>query len=460
VGEQDTSNYNCKSNCIFEKEGAPGSRYCFASGTLPVFCGDSGSERQIICNYRPKTDVMEHWEIDLDQRDFVHFLGQNNFTAAKNVYDKGANSMKTSDVDLAAALTQAFDYETPVTQGSNKGQLNKEAESGATTIKVGIFTPCTSIYAQFVNTSGCFTSGGGPFFVDGTDVGSGTVTLKYRTLEKFSTEAEAKMSGKEMFEKYKAYYGVGDYSHKYITAAVDGTDATGTLVEMDFSGKDDDYRATSAKYGSKLWNIWMYAIWEMEDAIDDCNANCSPSDEVCNDAPVHAWDEAWAFYTGSLEGKFGSVHGILLYRLAENMAEEFGTSLAGKSRVNRALIEYFIDGKAHIDAGECDEAKSFRKQITTKMSIPLIQATLKNAYDISQGTPSSSDLAMAAAFAGSILPQVANCSSTDAETIKTNMWMDRTTTDFSAVKTAFENNYGCLGVTCADIGGFSGSPAC
>merc|ERR1712121_232795 len=389
VGEQDTSNYNCKSNCIFEKEGAPGSRYCFASGTLPVFCGDSGSERQIICNYRPKTDVMEHWEIDLDQRDFVHFLGQNNFTAAKNVYDKGANSMKTSDVDLAAALTQAFDYETPVTQGSNKGQLNKEAEMGATTIKVGIFTPCTSIYGQIPNTSGCFTSGGGPFFVDGTDVGSGTVTLKYRTLEKFSTEAEAKMSGKEMFEKYKAYYGVGDYSHKYITAAVDGTDATGTLVSMDFSGKDDDYRTASAIGGSKLWNIWMYAIWEMEDAIDDCNANCSPSDEVCNDAPVHAWDEAWAFYTGSLEGKFGNAAGIFPYRLAENMCMIMDTCLAGKSKVNRELEDAFIDGKNMIDQGNCDGAKAFKSTIMTKMSIPLVQATFNSAYSILDGDTSS-----------------------------------------------------------------------
>jgi len=461
VGEQDTSNYNCKSNCIFEKEGKPGSRYCFASGTQPVNCGDRDSDRQLICNYRPKTDVMEHWEIDLDQRDLKHFLKQKDFTAAKNVYDKGANSMKTSDVVLATALTQAFPQETPVTQGSNSGQLNKKAENGDTTIKVGIFTPCTSIYGQFPDTSGCFTTAGGSFLVDGTDVGSGTVTLKYRTLEKFSTEADGKMSGKEMFEKYKAYYGVGDYSDKFITAALDGVDETGTLVSMDFSAKDDDFKAASAEGGSKLWNIWMYAIWEMEDAIDDCKDDCTPSEtETCNDAPVHAWDEAWAFYTGSLEGKFGSVDGNLLYRLAENMAQEFGTFLAGKSRVNRDLIDYFIEGKQQIDAGNCDAAKAFRKEITTAMSIPLIQGTLKNAYDISQGTPSSADLATAAAFAGSILPQIANCSSTDAETIKNNMWIDRTSTDFTAVKTALENNYVCLGVTCADIGGFSGSPSC
>merc|ERR1711872_24338 len=457
VNEVDTSGYNCKTNCVYEKDTAPGSRYCFASGDLPVDCGDGGqSNRQIICNYLPKSDVMEHWKIDLDQQDFETFLDSGDFVKAGGVYGNGTNSMKTSVITLDTALTQAFAVGSVVTQGSKSGVINKPASAGDMEIKVGIDPPCISDFGTSPDTSGCFANSAGSFIVDGVDVGPGTVNLKYRTLEGFSTAADSKMTGYEMFEKYKAYYGVGDYALKFITAALNGANEAGTSVSMDFSGKDDEFKVQSAMTGSAFWSNWMYLIWEMEDAIGDCVA-CSG---ICNDAPVHAWDEAWAFYTGSLEGKFGSVHGILLYRLAENMAEEFGTSLAGKSRVNRALIEYFIDGKAHIDAGECDEAKSFRKQITTKMSIPLIQATLKNAYDISQGTPSSSDLAMAAAFAGSILPQVANCSSTDAETIKTNMWMDRTTTDFSAVKTAFENNYACLGVTCADIGGFSGSPAC
>lgn len=37
----------------------------------------------------------------------------------------------------------------------------------------------------------------------------------------------------------------------------------------------------------------MYVIHEMEDAIDDCQSDCLN----CNDQPVHAWDEAVAFYT-------------------------------------------------------------------------------------------------------------------------------------------------------------------
>merc|ERR1739844_40625 len=83
----------------------------------PVNCGDRGSDRQIICNYRPKTDVMEHWKLDLDQRDFQHFLGENNFTSAKNVYGKGANSMKTSEITLGTPLGQSFSQGASVIQG-------------------------------------------------------------------------------------------------------------------------------------------------------------------------------------------------------------------------------------------------------------------------------------------------------------------------------------------------------
>ena len=42
VEEEDTSGYNCMTNCVFEKKDSPGSRFCFASGDLPVDCGDGG----------------------------------------------------------------------------------------------------------------------------------------------------------------------------------------------------------------------------------------------------------------------------------------------------------------------------------------------------------------------------------------------------------------------------------
>merc|ERR1740137_262176 len=285
------------------------------------------------------------------------------FTKAEGIYQNGANSMKTSEITLDTPLAQAFPAGSPVKQGGKFiGRLNKPAAVGDTVIKVGTNTPCVSQYGQSPDTSGCFSDDGGNFFIDEVDVGPGTVKLKYRTLQGFSTSANDKMTGKEIFEIYKAYYGVGDYADKFITAALQATNDDETNVSMDFSGKDDDFRAECATKGSAFWSDWLYTIWEMEDAIGDCDADCAEKD--CNDAPVHAWDEAWAFYTGSLEGKYGNPAGIFLYRLAEDMSKIFGTELAGKSKVNRELENAFLDGKDQIDQGKCSAAQAQKKKIS------------------------------------------------------------------------------------------------
>merc|ERR1719213_32140 len=40
VEEMDTAKYGCKSNCVFEREGSLGSRFCFKEGDLEVVCKD------------------------------------------------------------------------------------------------------------------------------------------------------------------------------------------------------------------------------------------------------------------------------------------------------------------------------------------------------------------------------------------------------------------------------------
>ena len=41
VDETDTVNYGCMSNCVFERVGNPGSRFCFKEGDLEVVCKDT-----------------------------------------------------------------------------------------------------------------------------------------------------------------------------------------------------------------------------------------------------------------------------------------------------------------------------------------------------------------------------------------------------------------------------------
>ena len=67
----------------------------------------------------------------------------------------------------------------------------------------------------------------------------------------------------------------------------------------------------------------MWVIKELEQALDGCQNDCKKTG--CNDDTVRAWDEAVAFYTGSLEGSDGNGNGKLLYALADKRCKNFKT---------------------------------------------------------------------------------------------------------------------------------------
>merc|ERR1712023_137777 len=107
---------------------------------------------------------------------------------------------------------------------------------------------------------------------------------------------------------------MGDtYADDFVQDALAGTGA--------FVGAADISREECANKGSAYMNVWMYVIHEMEDALNDCVAG----DVADNDGGVHAWDEAVAFYSGSLEGTSagGDSSGVLLYRLAEKRCTNY-----------------------------------------------------------------------------------------------------------------------------------------
>jgi hypothetical protein len=212
------------------------------------------------------------------------------------------------------------------------------------------------------------------------------------------------------------------------------------------------------KKGMVYMNIFMYVIREMEDALDDCKEGCTI--ENCNDDPVHAWDEAVAFYTGSLEGTDGSGSGKLMYALADKRCANFNTcgdladSAEGTAHVNIDIFQQFEDGLRKILAGECSAARENKERIEQMMAVPLIQGTLRYAYfaeyDKDAGEKAESE---GATFAASVLPLVHAWDEDAAATIYDIMRVGGNKADFKAVKTAFEQNYASLGIRCADVGG-------
>jgi len=154
--------------------------------------------------------------------------------------------------------------------------------------------------------------------------GNSKTAAPYRTLQDFSTSAQAKMYDGcpgcpyKTYAAFYEYYGSHTYADDWVSAALDANDhtfPTGKHGPNTFSTLGDAARIEAVKKGTAYLNVWMYTVREFEDAIDDCTScttNCN--EHSINSGSVHAWDEGVAFYTGSLEGPAygGNSNGKLL----------------------------------------------------------------------------------------------------------------------------------------------------
>jgi len=440
-----------------------------------------------ISGYEPESQVTDHAAIDLDQATIETLLSkqtEESFGQAKAVYEKGGNSKSVAEVTIAGGATTQLNSGTLVTGTSVAGQQITGKVKDTVTVGVSQLriqystTDVQETYvgcrvgaqpADMIMTDGCFATTGN------LTIGSGVVEYSYdvntgnvndRTIQGFSTSAKTKMLDNSAscpgcpyaeFNKYYTYYGDHDYADNFIKAAFDGTRATFSngLGSADFSQYGLIGREQIAKKGTAYMSIYMYVIRELEDAIDDCKSECIN----CNDDPVHAWDEAVAFYSGSLEGPSGSDEGKLGYRLAEKRCANFktcgpnGDSLEGTSKVNYDMFSQFALGQNDLLMGNCPALRPTVDRITDLMAVPLIQGTIRYAYKVDKLQGVEKEKAEGAVFAAAVLPRVHACSPEDAETIYNNMKVGASSTSFSAVKTAFENNYECMNIDCATVGG-------
>jgi Low iron-inducible periplasmic protein len=202
--------------------------------------------------------------------------------------------------------------------------------------------------------------------------------------------------------------------------------------------------------------VAMYALRELEDAIDDCLSG----DTKRNADSVQALDEAVAFYTGSLEGTDGSGSGVFPYSLAEKRCVDFktcgatGDQISGKAKVNMNIFSHFSQMKVNIAKKDCTAARLDKEAIAKQLFVPIIQGTLRYAYKQAQPDTNVKAEAEGAAFAAAVLPVVAACNSESAATIFEEMKPNSgNTANFESVRSAFERTYDCMGISCADVGG-------
>mmetsp|Transcript_4440 Transcript_4440/g.6732 ORF Transcript_4440/g.6732 Transcript_4440/m.6732 type:complete len:299 (+) Transcript_4440:516-1412(+) len=250
-------------------------------------------------------------------------------------------------------------------------------------------------------------------------------------------------------------------------AAFEGTNTNFRLGNQDFStlnNDDDDDSAAireAIQGGAVYLNIWMQVIGQMEQALEYCKI-------AAVENSIFAWDQAVAFYVGSLEGSDGLGDGVLLYDLADKRCQNFNTCGSGEddlsssssssSNVNLDVVVRFQVGQLLLEMGDCEAAGALKNEILELVKIPLIQQLLRYSYILEHQDASNRNKVRAATGAAAVLPFLYACSGEDASIVHGLVQIDGSTTptttmSFATIKTALERNYECMGVVCSDVGG-------
>jgi len=440
----------------------------------------SASVTKIGGSYEPSSVMTDQTAMDLDQNAMMYHLlmfSDYGFETARKIYDEGAYMDSYAVLTLSGTNIPAGGISKGTKVGGLteddreiEGQVGVNMSPGSKILgfKYPIFdmeppahSGCIvgSLPAAWQTTGGCLQESG---VLNIASVGEVSYTYSIennnvsgRSFGRWSTQADSMMGscGEDCpyseFSKFKKYYGQADYANEWISAAFEGrsTNFPG-MGGADFSTYGYDGRNQAIIKATAHMINPMIVIRQLELALDNCKS--SKKDEA-----VKAWDEAVAFYTGSLAlGEPGD----LMYALAEKRCDDFKTcgrqanELEGKSYVNLELFDIFALGQYNLQRSQCDPIRDLVDRAVALMAIGQIQGTIRYAYKVGTGQLGESPKAAGAVFAAGVLPRVHACNEADAKTIYDNMKVGAASTDLQAVITSFENNYGCMGIAAWEVG--------
>lgn len=328
-----------------------------------------------LASYNPTTAVVSHSMIDLDAKEIEEYSQAADWESALFVYENDGNGL--------CSIEETF----------------------------VISNPYTSCFART-------TSDPRGNSVKGTG--------EIRTIKELATSGPSKMVNETWWNLYRDYYQDNNYADSFIRNALTASGA--------WSSRLAAVRAELSAQGVKYQAVWMYVIDEMEDAVAGCFAgNIYDNEGVREEGePSLAWDEAWAFYVGSVEGIDGLAEGYLLWDLAEKICPQFGT--CGPSDGAIANEKATAIAKAGLDkmlSGDCTGLAAERDMFIIQMTIPLIQGLVRNLYladpAVNGGTCANGacdyDKAWAEGwgFTAAILPQIDRCSPVVARLLVDNL---------------------------------------
>ena len=275
------------------------------------------------------------------------------------------------------------------------------------------------------------------------------------------------------------YYGA-DEAKEFVSHATWGTGFA--------AGWDDVSRREMLTKGSAYRNV-LYRVWQLlSEGVQSCASASVPAGAGAAAAGlelpvpgVYEWEAAWAAFAGSREGADGAGKGYSIYALGDKRCPQFktcvGGTASGLTASNEAARAALVAGinaftsaaalRATLPASDpavaraCLGALAPQRAFKSASLVGLVQGTLREAYEVAFDPDGHGKVEVAEgwAFAAPLLPLIAECDASVGETIHANMWLNADVNvkdGFAAVKSAIEAVYGCLGITCAEVGGMLG----
>jgi len=251
-----------------------------------------------------------------------------------------------------------------------------------------------------------------------------------RTLQDFALSSDLEKA--PFFEKYTDYYlGSKDYADIEIRKALNGA----------FSNMTHEQRKIVAINSTVYLVVFMYIqrhVWIAHDLCEEAvnnNEDGTISEKERNKI-LHNWDQAVAFFVGSLEGSTdgGSpeyFNGLLQFNLNRQMCRKFGDCVENTnfhSKTNDLMIDAFNTGKKQVlDGPYCKNLKNnIISRIEPLLMAGLFQGLLSTSYDITNieagmnGIIDNPEMAENYIFALSVIPIINEFYPAGTETIKDN----------------------------------------
>ena len=268
--------------------------------------------------------------------------------------------------------------------------------------------------------------------------------VSFRSLKKFSVQSSAEMQDDPLFNFYM--YALQESDGTFMSK--DARLYADTLVEDAFNQVSATEKSLPIEAAVAL-NLWMYVVHLLQKALDACK-----NGEIREDDGIHSMDVAVAYWIGDGQVAGASDRGHLLYALAEEMADHFGTvGTVGESEANKRILRLFNEAKNEISLpGACSDnpgtyirLRHVVNRLVPQMAVPLIQGLIHNLR--------LNDFARVKIYASAVVPLFAGCSPSTHSVLKDKLIdMTYNVVEVEDIVTLLGSAYSCLGLQCGDIG--------